>query len=89
MGTAAGDGVVPVRVYKGAARRKDAPVVMHLHGGAFTGGGPKAIGTALFTGLVNSFSNPSRDSLLSRVAGTQLTRAVAAAGASPRLSSMR
>ncbi|MFX1682322.1 alpha/beta hydrolase fold domain-containing protein [Mitsuaria sp. CC2] len=34
----AGDGVVPVRVYKGAARRKDAPVVMHLHGGAFTGG---------------------------------------------------
>ena len=34
----AGDGVVPVRVYKGAARRKDAPVVMHLHGGAFTRG---------------------------------------------------
>jgi MFS family permease len=34
-------------------------------------------GTALFTGLVNSFSNPSRDSLLSRVAGAQLTRAVA------------
>lgn len=34
----AGDGVVPVRVYKGAARRKDAPVVMHLHGGAFTQG---------------------------------------------------
>lgn len=34
----AGDGVLPVRVYKGAARRKDAPVVMHLHGGAFTGG---------------------------------------------------
>jgi acetyl esterase len=34
----AGDGVVPVRVYKGAARRKDAPVVMHLHGGAFTTG---------------------------------------------------
>ncbi|ANH69081.1 alpha/beta hydrolase fold domain-containing protein [Mitsuaria sp. 7] len=34
----AGDGVVPVRVYKSAARRKDAPVVMHLHGGAFTGG---------------------------------------------------
>ena len=34
----AGDGVVPVRVYKGAARRKDAPVVMHLHGGAFTCG---------------------------------------------------
>jgi len=35
------------------------------------------IATALFTGLVNSFSNPSRDSLLSRVAGTDLTRAVA------------
>jgi acetyl esterase/lipase len=35
----AGDGVLPVRVYKGAARRKDAPVVMHLHGGAFTHGG--------------------------------------------------
>ncbi|WP_067065475.1 alpha/beta hydrolase fold domain-containing protein [Roseateles chitosanitabidus] len=34
----AGDGVLPVRVYKGAARRKDAPVVMHLHGGAFTEG---------------------------------------------------
>ncbi len=34
----AGDGVLPVRVYKGAARRKDAPVVMHLHGGAFTRG---------------------------------------------------
>jgi acetyl esterase/lipase len=34
----AGDGAVPVRVYKGAARRKDAPVVMHLHGGAFTTG---------------------------------------------------
>jgi MFS family permease len=34
-------------------------------------------GSALFTGLVNSFANPSRDSLLSRVAGTQLTRAVA------------
>ena len=32
---------------------------------------------AFFTGLVNSFANPSRDSLLSRVAGTQLTRAVA------------
>ncbi|HEU4428060.1 MAG TPA: MFS transporter [Myxococcota bacterium] len=35
------------------------------------------IGAALFTGLVNSFSNPSRDSLLSRVAGSDLTRAVA------------
>ena len=35
------------------------------------------IGTALFTGLVNSFSNPSRDSLLSRVGGAELTRAVA------------
>jgi MFS family permease len=35
------------------------------------------IATALFTGLVNSFSNPSRDSLLSRVAGADLTRAVA------------
>jgi MFS family permease len=35
------------------------------------------IATALFTGLVNSFSNPSRDSLLSRVSGSDLTRAVA------------
>jgi MFS family permease len=35
------------------------------------------IGAALFTGLVNSFSNPSRDSLLSRVGGSELTRAVA------------
>jgi len=35
------------------------------------------IGAALFTGLVNSFSNPSRDSLLSRVARSDLTRAVA------------
>jgi MFS family permease len=35
------------------------------------------IAAALFTGLVNSFSNPSRDSLLSRVAGSDLTRAVA------------
>lgn len=35
------------------------------------------IAAALFTGLVNSFSNPSRDSLLSRVAGADLTRAVA------------
>ncbi|UXH79237.1 alpha/beta hydrolase [Roseateles amylovorans] len=34
----AGDGVLPVRVYKGATRRKDAPLVMHLHGGAFTSG---------------------------------------------------
>ncbi len=38
---------------------------------------PVLIATALFTGLVNSFSNPSRDSLLSRVAGADLTRAVA------------
>jgi len=35
------------------------------------------IATAAFTGLVNSFANPSRDSLLSRVAGADLTRAVA------------
>jgi MFS family permease len=35
------------------------------------------IASALVTGLVNSFSNPSRDSLLSRVAGADLTRAVA------------
>jgi MFS family permease len=35
------------------------------------------IATALFTGLVNSFANPSRDSLLSRVARSDLTRAVA------------
>jgi acetyl esterase len=34
----AGDGVMPVRVYKGAARRPQAPVVLHLHGGAFTSG---------------------------------------------------
>jgi MFS family permease len=38
---------------------------------------PVLIATALFTGLVNSFANPSRDSLLSRVAGADLTRAVA------------
>jgi MFS family permease len=35
------------------------------------------VGTALASGLVNSFSNPSRDSLLSRVAAGHLTRAVA------------
>lgn len=34
----AGDGVLPVRVYKGATRREDAPLVLHLHGGAFTEG---------------------------------------------------
>lgn len=34
----AGDGVLPVRVYRGAARREDAPLVLHLHGGAFTEG---------------------------------------------------
>ncbi len=34
----AGDGVMPVRVYKAATRRPQAPVVLHLHGGAFTGG---------------------------------------------------
>ncbi len=35
------------------------------------------VGTALIGGLVNSFSNPSRDSLLSRVSRSSLTRAVA------------
>ena len=34
-------------------------------------------GAALFTGCVNSFANPSRDSVLSRVAAGQLTRGVA------------
>jgi acetyl esterase/lipase len=34
----AGDGVMPVRVYKAANRRPQAPVVVHLHGGAFTSG---------------------------------------------------
>lgn len=34
----AGESELPVRVYKAPTRRKDAPLVLHLHGGAFTEG---------------------------------------------------
>lgn len=34
----AGESALAARVYKAPTRRRDAPLVLHLHGGAFTGG---------------------------------------------------